>query len=164
MTAKERYQELLAIMHGVIDFDDSVLETATHTSVMIRMFISHQMRKDGFPYQAIGKAVGRHYSSVIASVKRWNDILIYGAPYDWFGWGHAIEVWGKFHEDVRQVDDKRAEAIFHKNPEITLGEFREMTADLPDGTIIRVTDGDLAGIDIKLSVVGNKLFLCRRKE
>lgn len=163
MRIQERYEELLRLMHESVEFDDAKLNTNSKLYGMVRMLISYQMHKDGYPYIGIGKCINRTHSIVLYAAKKWDDILSSDGAFNWYGFGDEYKVWLIFSDKVRRADERRGTPAYTKFPTLTLAEFREKTEDLPGSTILKITEESQKGAEMSISFDGRTIFLCERK-
>jgi len=72
-TAKVRCQHLLGLSEEV--WNRKLQPGKAYPDVKIRWFVSYEMRKEGYSYSEIGRAMGRHYASVINHVKCMSNVF-----------------------------------------------------------------------------------------
>ena len=160
MKITERYEQLVKILHEVTDFDDANLNRSDRKHTSLRMLVAYQLRSDGYPLLGIAQCIGRSHSIVIDAVRKWESILEDNFR---FGWYEEYELWKEFKKKVDELDAEKKMPVYEKYPVMTLGQFRELTASLPDSTLIKAIEKDFYGAEFRVSFDKKSIFLFNNK-
>lgn len=162
MNARDRADELEAIVRQIINVGDIDARHGNKDVRLARNVIAYQMRIDGFTVKDIAEALGRNHSTVVTLTNNFREILNSGEERLYYGYGDDVAVWKKFSELVAKADATKEEPIRAKKVALSLGEFRKMTENLPDDTMLKIFDEDQPGIHICPCYNGAVLRLSRK--
>lgn len=158
MTAEDRYLELQEIMQNIIRFDPNAKGRSTKEAVLARKVIAFQMRRDGFPVVSISRAMKRHHSIIVDQT---NSLLLV-LDDESNAFLYEVNVWKRFHALVMEADSKKDYPVYTNEKVMSLGDFRRLTENYPDGTPLRLARGRMVGLQISPSFEGNELLICTK--
>lgn len=93
MTATERYQKLRNLLAEITDLDpDHIVNNRHGFYPTARALIWYQMRKEGYFTSEIGRAAGKHHSTVIQITNKLNEIIKEQNP----SWKTVLRIWSIF--------------------------------------------------------------------
>lgn len=97
MTTTERYQELRNLLAEITDLDpDQIVNNRHGFYPTARAMVWYQMRKEGYFTSEIGKAAGKHHSTITILTNKLEAIIKEQNP----SWKTILRIWNIFQYRV----------------------------------------------------------------